>query len=87
MEQLGWLQIGQHQLQQDVTHGLAFVLVDGRDNELDFANLIGVLRNNDRQSPLSRGETQKGGTLSGATLLPCSTLGQLGMLPIKQTRK
>ena len=33
MEQLGWLQIGQHQLQQDVTHGLAFVLVDGRDNE------------------------------------------------------
>ena len=42
MEQLGWLQIGQHQLQQDVTHGLAFVLVDGRDNELDFANLIGV---------------------------------------------
>ena len=42
MEQLGWLQIGQHQLQQDVTHGLAFVLVDGRDNELDFADLIGV---------------------------------------------
>ena len=43
MEQLGWLQIGQHQLQQDVTHGLAFVLVDGRDDELDFADLIGVL--------------------------------------------
>lgn len=42
MEQLGWLQIGQHQLQQDVTHGLAFVLVDRRDNELDFADLIGV---------------------------------------------
>ena len=42
MEQLGWLQIGQHQLQQDVTHGLAVVLVDGRDNELNFANLIGV---------------------------------------------
>ena len=42
MEQLGWLQIGQHQLQQDVTHGLAFVLVDGRDNELDLADLIGV---------------------------------------------
>lgn len=42
MEQLGWLQIGQHQLQQDVTHGLAFVLVDGRDNELDFADLIGI---------------------------------------------
>lgn len=42
MEQLSWLQIGQHQLQQDVTHGLAFVLVDGRDNELDFADLIGV---------------------------------------------
>ena len=42
MEQLGWLQIGQHQLQQDVTHGLAFVLVDGRDDELDFADLIGV---------------------------------------------
>ena len=39
MEKLGWLQIGQHQLQQDVTHGLAFVLVDGRDNELDFADL------------------------------------------------
>ena len=42
MEQLGWLQIGQHQLQPDVMHGLAFVLVDGRDNELDFADLIGV---------------------------------------------
>ena len=42
MEQLGWLQIGQHQLQQDVTHGLAFVLVDGCDDELNFANLIGV---------------------------------------------
>ena len=42
MEQLSWLQIGQHQLQQDVTHGLALVLVDGRDNELDFADLIGV---------------------------------------------
>ena len=42
MEQLGWLRIGQHQLQQDVTHGLAFVLVDGRDDELDFADLIGV---------------------------------------------
>lgn len=42
MEQLGWLQIGQHQLQQDVTHGLAFVLVDGRDYELDFADLISV---------------------------------------------
>ena len=42
MEQLGWLQIGQHQLQQDVTHGLAFVLVDGRDNKLDFADLIDV---------------------------------------------
>ena len=95
MEQLGWLQIGQHQLQQDVTHGLAFVLVDGRDNELDFADLIGVFllngygifhvgllperyETNDRQSPLSRGETQKGGTFGGAALLPCSTLGQLG---------
>ena len=42
MEQLGRLQIGQHQLQQNVTHGLALVLVDGRDNELDFADLIGV---------------------------------------------
>ena len=42
MEQLSWLQIGQHQLQQDVTHGLAFVLVDGRDDELDFSDLIGV---------------------------------------------
>ena len=42
MEQLGWLQIGQHQLQQDVTHGLAFVLVDRRDDEVDFADLIGV---------------------------------------------
>ena len=42
MEQLGWPQIGQHQLQQDVTHGLSFVLVDGGDNELDFADLIGV---------------------------------------------
>lgn len=40
MEQLGWFQIGQHQLQQDVTHGHAFVLVDGCDNELDFADLI-----------------------------------------------
>ena len=43
MEQLGWLQNGQHKLQHDVTHGLAFVLVDGRDDELDFAGLIGVL--------------------------------------------
>ena len=94
MEQLGWLQIGQHQFQQDVTHGLAFLLVDGRDDELDFADLIGVFlldgygifhvgllperyENNDRQSPLSRGETQKGGTFGGAALLPCSTLGQL----------
>ena len=93
LSQLGWLQIGQHQLQQNVTHGLAFVLVDRRDNELDFADLIGVflldgygifhvgppsraIRNNDRQSPLSRGETQKGGTFDGAALLPCSTLGQ-----------
>ena len=42
MEQLGWLQIGQHQLQQDVTHGLAVVLVDGRDNKLDFSDLISV---------------------------------------------
>ena len=94
MEQLGWLHIGQHQLQQDVTHGLAFVLVDGRDDELDFADLIGVFlldgygifhvgllperyETNDRQSPLSRGETQEGGTFGGAALLPCSTLGQL----------
>ena len=36
MEQLGWLQISQHQLQQDVTHVLDFVLVDVRDNELDL---------------------------------------------------
>ena len=42
MEQLGWLQISQHQLQQDVMHGLAFVLVDRRDNELNFADLIGI---------------------------------------------
>ena len=94
MEQLGWLQIGQHQLQQDVTHGLAFVLVDGRDNELDFADLISVFLLDGYgifhvgllperyetmigSPPLSRGETQEGGTFGGAALLPCSTLGQL----------
>ena len=42
MEQLGWLQIGQHQLQQNVTHGLAFVFVDRSDDELDFTDLISV---------------------------------------------
>ena len=40
MEQLSWLQISQHQLQQDVTHGLTFVLVDGRDNEFELADLM-----------------------------------------------
>ena len=42
MEQLGWLQIVQHQLQQDVTHGLAFVLVDGRDNETNFSDMVHI---------------------------------------------
>ena len=38
-----WLQIGQRQLQQDVTLRLSFILVDGRNDELDFADLIGVV--------------------------------------------
>ena len=41
-EKLSWLQISQHQFQENVTHRLAFVLVDGRDDELNFADLIGV---------------------------------------------
>ena len=43
MDQLGWLQISQHQLQKDVTHRLAFVLVDRRDNKCYFTYLINVL--------------------------------------------
>ena len=41
-EKLSWLQISQHQFQENVTHRLAFVLVDGRDNKLDFSDLISV---------------------------------------------
>ena len=41
-EKLSWLQISQHQFQENVTHRLTFVLVDRRDNKLDFSDLIGV---------------------------------------------
>ena len=39
-EKLSWLQISQHQFQENVTHGLTLVLIGGRNNECDFSDLI-----------------------------------------------
>ena len=41
-EVLYWLQVSQHQLQKDVTHQLSRFLVNRRDDEADFSDMVHI---------------------------------------------
>ena len=47
-EVLYWLQISQHQLQKDVTHQLSRFLVNRRDDEADFSDMVHIYLNSNK---------------------------------------